>query len=246
MNCSQDLLEAYLDEELDAVQCAAVEQHLSTCRDCSEVYTRLSQQKAGVRAAAPYHRAPRELHQSINRSLQRLSAKEDKPRVREMPWRWIAIAASVLLFLSVSWNLLQLRSRTVGAELASNVLADHIRSLLGTGLVEVASSDQHTVKPWFAGKLDFSPEVRDLQAQGFPLAGGRIDYLDGRRVAALVYHRRLHVITLFVWPTDSVSRGTSSISRNGYHLLHWTDSSMSYWAVSDVSMSELETFRALF
>jgi anti-sigma factor RsiW len=144
----------------------------------------------------------------------------------------------------VSWNLLQLR-RPTGADLASNVLADHIRSLLGSGPVEVASSDQHTVKPWFAGKLDFSPEVKDLQAQGFPLAGGRVDYLDGHRVAALVYHRRLHVITLFIWPVGSAAVSASSVSQNGYHLLHWTDSSMNYWAVSDVSIGELENFKAL-
>jgi len=152
----------------------------------------------------------------------------------------------LLLVASVAWNLAQLRPRSFQTDLAENVLSDHIRSLIGTRLVDVPSSDQHTVKPWFAGKLDFSPEVKDLEAQGFPLVGGRIEYLAGRRVAALVYHRRQHVITLFIWPDASSSGADAGISRNGYNLLHWTAGPMTYWAVSDVSTSDLEKFQSLY
>jgi anti-sigma factor RsiW len=245
MNCSRDLVEAYLDEELDAAQQAAITQHLAGCPNCSAVYARLRRQKGDIKKTASYYSAPPMLKRSIGEALERLSAEEDKPP-REKPWRGLAIAASLLLALSVSWNLLQLRPRSTADDLAQSVLAGHVRSLVSNGLVDVVSSDQHTVKPWFAGKLDFSPEVKDLAAQGFPLAGGRVDYLADRRVAALVYHRRQHVITLFIWPNGSAPVRETSITHNGYHLLQWTDGSMTYWAVSDVSLPELENFRALF
>ena len=246
MNCSLDLIEAWLDEELDAAQQAAVEQHVAACPDCSQACARLRKQKAGIKAVAPYYSAPPELRQSIRTALQRLATKEDRPPMPAVPWRWLAIAASLLLVVSVSWNLIQLRPRAPETNLAENVLSDHIRSLLGTHLVDVVSSDQHTVKPWFAGKLDFSPPVKDLEAKGFPLAGGRIEYVAGRRVAALVYRRRQHVINVFIWPGGSSSASETGISRNGYNLLHWTDGAMTYWAVSDVSSAELDTLRTLF
>jgi anti-sigma factor RsiW len=244
MNCSRDLVEAYLDEELDATQQTALKQHLAVCPACSEVYARLRKQKADVKQAASYYIAPPMLQRSIGEALQRLSVAEAKPP-RKAPWPGLAIAASLLLAISVSWNLLQLRQRSSPDDMAKNVLADHIRSLVGSRLVDVASSDQHTVKPWFAGKLDFSPDVKDLEAQGFPLAGGRVDYLADRRVAALVYHRRQHVITLFIWPSGSSPVRDATVSHNGYHLLQWTDGTMTYWAVSDASLPELQTFRAL-
>jgi anti-sigma factor RsiW len=246
MNCSRDLIEAYLDDELDAAQHSAVEQHLATCPNCSEAYAGLRKQKASIRAAAPYYTPPPNLQQSVRDALRRAGTEKAKPPVSEVPWRWLAVAASLLLVVSVSWNVARLRPRSSEANVAENVLSDHIRSLLGTRLVDVPSSDQHTVKPWFAGKLDFSPEVKDLEAQGFPLVGGRIEYLAGRRVAALVYHRRQHVITLFIWPDASSSGVDARISRNGYNLLHWTAGPMTYWAVSDVSASDLEKFRTLY
>jgi anti-sigma factor RsiW len=239
VNCSLERIEAYADHELDAAQQAAVAEHLADCRTCSEAYIRLRRQKAGIEAAAPYYLAPSELKQSVRHELHKMAA-EGKPR---MAWRWLAIAASVLLAASVTLNVIRLGPRTAESELAENVLSDHIRSLIGTRLVDVASSDQHTVKPWFAGKLDFSPDVKDFEGQGFPLAGGRIEYLEGRRVAALVYHRRQHVINLFIWPGETGSE--TAFSRNGYHLLHWNTAGMTYWAVSDVSTGELHGFRDL-
>lgn len=245
MNCSRDLIEAYLDDELNAAQHSAIEGHLATCPNCSETCARLRKQKASIKAAAPYYRPPPNLQRSVRDALRRVGPEKAKP-VSQVPWRWLTIAASLLLAVSVSWNVAQLHPRSSEAEVAENVLSDHIRSLIGTRLVDVPSSDQHTVKPWFAGKLDFSPEVKDLEAQGFPLVGGRIEYLAGRRVAALVYHRRQHVITLFIWPDASSSGVDASISRNGYNLLRWTADPMTYWAVSDVSVSDLEKFRDLY
>jgi anti-sigma factor RsiW len=246
MNCSPDLIEAYVDEELGAVERASLERHLAGCKECAATYAWLLKQKAEFRAAAPYYVAPPELRRSVRNALGRLNAAETTPPRREAPWRALAIAASVLLVVSTVANFLQFRSRPAEGNLVESVFADHIRSLLGAGLIDVASSDQHTVKPWFAGKLDFSPVVKDLAANGFPLAGGRIDYLADRRVAALVYHRRQHVINLFAWPAGSSLAGETAIARNGYNLVRWTDSSMTYWAVSDVSLSELEAFRNLF
>jgi anti-sigma factor RsiW len=140
MNCSLDLVEAYLDEELDAAQHSEVEQRLATCQNCSETCARLRKQKADVKAAAPYYKPPPELQLSIREALWRIETDKAKP-VSEAPWRWLAIAASLLLVVSVSWNLTRLPPRYYEAEVAENILSDHIRSLLGTHLADVPSSD---------------------------------------------------------------------------------------------------------
>lgn len=243
MTCSPHLIEAFLDEEIDAARRAAVEQHMAACPDCAALYQRLYEQRAAIRADAPYYNAPPELGRSVRAALRRAAAQNTAVE-SAAPWRWLAIAASLLLIASLSWNLLQMRPRSAETGLAEEVLSDHIRSLLGGHLTEVVSTDQHTVKPWFAGKLDFSPAVEDLSTQGFPLAGGRVEYLDHRRVAALVYYRRRHVIDLFTWPGES-SSPAAAVSRDGYHLLHWTGQGMTYWAVSDVSAADLDEFRSL-
>jgi len=121
------------------------------------------------------------------------------------------------------------------------VVADHIRALQPGHLLDVASTDQHTVKPWFDGRLDFAPPVKNLKADGFPLAGGRLDYLAGRAVAALVYGRRQHTINLFVWPSND-SAGSGQGSRNGYNFQRWSLDGMALWAVSDISAQELAEF----
>lgn len=243
MNCSRERIEAYLDHELDGAQQAAMEQHMAGCPDCAETFTRLRRQQAGIQAAAPYFSAPPELGLSVRRQLRHV---EDTHSVAPAAWRWLALAASLLLVVSVSLNIVRWRAGALESDLADSVLSDHLRSLIGTHLVDVASSDQHTVKPWFAGKLDFSPDVKDLAAQGFPLAGGRVEYLEHRRVAALIYHRRRHVINLFIWPAGASPGSETTASRNGYHLLHWTAGGMNYWAVSDVAASDLQTLRALY
>jgi anti-sigma factor RsiW len=143
--------------------------------------------------------------------------------------------------------------------LATQLIASHVRSLMANHLTDVASSDQHTVKPWLDAKLDFAPPVVDLSSEGFPLVGGRLDYLANRPVAALVYQRRKHFINLFVWPAETGADTTTrsagnkqrsltlkAISRQGYHLLHWLDSEFNYWAISDISAEELQEFEQLF
>ena len=247
MNCSTDLIEAYMDGELDPASKAAVEEHLSTCQACLEAHSRFRKQSANIRAAAPYYPAPPQLQQSVREALRRAAANERPAAVRNTPWRWVAIAATVLLAVSISWNFRRPQAQTSERDLiAQNVLSDHIRSMIGTHLLDVPSTDQHTVKPWFNGKLDFSPDVKDFASQGFPLIGGRLDYLTGRTVAALVYRRRQHVINLFTWPSDSTPVDESRFSRNGYNAFHWTYRSMTCWAVSDIGMNELEQFKDLY
>jgi anti-sigma factor RsiW len=203
----------------------ALAQHLLTCPSCI------------VRTKARYYQAPPGLEQKIRQSLHREHSTQS-------PWRWLAIAASLLLAASAAWNVALLRSRVDPQQLvASNVLSAHVRSLAGTHLLDVPSSDQHTVKPWFNGKLDFSPPVKDLE--GFPLLGGRMEYFDGHPAAALIYGRRKHIINLFMWPAATPA-GAIAETRNGYHLQSWSSGGMIFWAVSDLNEAELRQFASLY
>jgi anti-sigma factor RsiW len=151
-----------------------------------------------------------------------------------------ALAAAVLLGVSLAPRF---RAQSAADRVAAEVAACHARSLLADHLFDVASVDRHTVKPWFQGRVDFSPPVRDLKDDGFPLAGGRLEFLDGRTAAALVYRRRQHVINLFVWPTaDGRDGGVEVLSRRGYNMAHWTGSGLTFWAVSDLNADELLDF----
>jgi anti-sigma factor RsiW len=158
----------------------------------------------------------------------------------------LSLAAVLLIAITTGWVLISnLSVSSVNEPLAQAVLSSHIRSLMVNHLVDVTSTDQHTVKPWFDGKLDYSPPVVDLAQQGFPLVGGRLDYLDDRPVAALVYKRRSHLINLFIWPSTSTFASEdkmTAVTRQGYHLVTWTKSGMIYWAVSDLEESELQEF----
>ena len=248
MNCesARQLIDQLLDEELDAGLRIEVRGHLADCRACLEAYARLQDQKAEIQGYAPHYEAPAALVASIRAAVEREAAGEKAALAAGTKWRWAAVAASVLLAVSLGWNFAMLRSGGVNRDLlGENLLTSHLRSLMGTHLLDVVSTDQHTVKPWFNGKLDFSPDVRDLSGGGFPLAGGRIDYLAGRTVAALVFHRRQHVINLFVWPVDALA-GASPWSRQGFNLVHWESGGLNYWAVSDISVSELQQFQALY
>jgi anti-sigma factor RsiW len=247
MNCYRDLIETYLDEELDPGLKAAVEEHLSQCQTCSRLQSRFREQKANIRSFAPYYAAPPQLERSIRDALRRAAPNEPRATERNVSWRWIAIASSILLVMSVSWNMRPLQRRTSSENelVAQNIVSDHIRSLIGTHLLDVTSSDQHTVKPWFDGKVDFSPEVKDFASQGFPLIGGRLDYLTNRTVAVLVYRRRQHVMNVFTWPADSSPVTGSHFSLNGYDVVHWSYGAMTFWAVSDIPIAELEQFKGL-
>jgi anti-sigma factor RsiW len=189
-----------------------------------------------IGARARYYEAPPGLEQRIRRSLL-------QERTAPAAWRWLAVAASLLLCVSVAWNISHFRTSRSGQLVAENVISAHIRSLAGTHLLDVPSTDQHTVKPWFNGKLDFSPPVKEVA--GFELRGGRLEYFAGHPAAALVYSRGNHIINLFAWTAAEASRAGSQTS-NGYHVEHWWSGGMVFWAISDLNPAELSQFVAGF
>ena len=174
------------------------------------------------------------------------AATEPVPRKRRViplfiPW---AIAAALVFFAGLAWfNPGALFRAAAQGPMVAEITSSHIRSLLADHLLDVPSSDRHTVKPWFAGKIEYSPPVKDLAAQGFRLAGGRLDYVNNRNVAVLVYDYNKHVISLFVWPVSGKPpAGESVFMQDGYNMVHWTDNGMTYWAVSDAEKDVLRKF----
>lgn len=244
MNCldTQNLIHAYMDGELDLVKSLEIEQHLQGCTTCSQTYRNRLAMRVAIREGAPYFKAPASLRKRIQASVRGANQARTRPRV--MPWRWVGVTASLALVVIVTLSLARsLSAPSANDLLAQQVVADHVRSLMPNHLVDVVSSDEHTVKPWFNGKLDFSPPVQDLASVGFPLVGGRLDYLDNRPVAALVYQHSPHVINLFIWPSPGSPNTSTAIEmRQGYYLAHWTSSGMTFWAVTDLNESEFQQF----
>ena len=238
-------IHAYLDDQLEAALVASIQQHLRGCAVCTRLYERQRAMNSVVRQHAHYHTAPKHLARSIRANLRTL-AEVEQPR-RRTAWGWFASGAAFacVATLAVTLSVSQIGPR--GDELEQNLVAAHVRSLMVNHLTDVASSDQHTVKPWFNGKLDMSPPVVDLAAEGYPLIGGRLDYLDRHAVVALVYRRAKHPINLFIWPSASAEGAPQSgvLTHNGYNLVHWTEAGMTFWAVSDVNLPELEGFQKL-
>ncbi len=247
MSCQEvrTFLDAYVDRELDVVTASQFERHLTECVACRAMSERYQQLHDSVQAQIPYFKAPRDLEDQIRARLHPAERVQDRTTQREWfpHWRGWAIAASLAILLVFSTVLFETFRRLPPTEmLAQQVVSNHIRSLMANHLSDVISSDQHTVKPWFSGKLDFAPVVKDLSSEGFPLAGGRLDYLDDRPVAALVYKRRQHTINLFLWPSADSDSNPRTITIKGYNVVHWTQSHMTYWAVSDVNRAELSDF----
>ena len=243
MSCEtlSDKLTGYLDRELDERAAAEVEAHLRQCPTCS---ARLERERR-LRDAVQAHLTPLRAPESLRSSVRAVLRAQLKPVQRRQTWlpTWAATAAALLLGLAGGWQLATWRApRGDGPDLATEVVASHVRSLEGAHLTDIASSEHHTVKPWFAGKLDFSPPVPDFTTDGFPLIGGRLDYLGERPVAALVYGRRQHVINLFVWPSRDSTALPAAASRRGYYMVHGAAGGMSYWAISDLNETELSQF----
>jgi anti-sigma factor RsiW len=236
-----ELLHAYVDGELDLVSGREVEQHLRSCEDCRHVEQQIRALREALTSDGPAYRAPAHLRRNVRAALRR-EAKSGPA----ISWPWLVFAAgavcTVLLFATALFQ----NTRATRDTIVDQVIGNHVRSLLAAHLFDVASSDQHTVKPWFDGKIDFAPPVRDLSSDGFPLAGGRLDYLNGKTVVALVYHRNKHPINLFVTPAPTNHDTTPEfINRRGYSLFHWTHGEMEYWAVSDLNQAELHQFADL-
>lgn len=244
MNCkeAQSLLSAYLDSELDLVHSLDIERHLKTCSACDRCYQNLKTLRAGLQSEALSYQPSPAFQKRLQASLRAAARTETTPRVPA--WRWVAASAAAAVLLFLAWHMGRITLTTAtGNDLVNEVVSDHVRSLMVNHLADVPSTDRHTVKPWFNGKLDYTPPVEDLAAQGFPLTGGRLDYLNGRPVAALIYHRQKHPINLFVWPASQpTDTGLETATRNGYHLIHWVRGGMNYWAISDLNAAELQEF----
>ena len=249
MTCEQArlLIHGYVDGELDAAHALEIEHHLNGCAACSLEHQRLLALRSAIRgpalgSAALSYTAPAALHTRVRASIRTASM----PAPRTSGWRWVGAAAGLAglaVVMLVGLSVLRgLPTSSVDERVLTEVQASHVRSLMASHLTDVTSTDQHTVKPWFDGKLDFAPPVNDLASQGFPLVGGRLDYVDDRPVAALVYQRGHHFINLFVWPAAQPSGDSQPVTRQGYHLVHWTQSSMTYWVISDLSADELQAF----
>jgi mycothiol system anti-sigma-R factor len=251
MSCdfSGTLLHAYLDGELDAVRAAEFEHHLETCRDCTATLGAAESLRSSLQRTQLYESAPPVLHKKIRTKLKLSSAGAKGSSISAAPaWRWLAVAASLLLITGVAWFAVpRFRSEVPQSSVTSTEIIDaHIRSLQAGHLTDVASTDQHTVKPWFDGKLDFIPPVHDFMDEGFPLIGGRLDVLGERNVAALVYGRRKHFINVFVWPTKEPDTPIHPPgSRQGYQWVHWRHKGMEFCAVSDVSAPDLHELAQL-
>ena len=245
LNCRETraLIHGYVDGELDLMKSLELEQHLQECPACAQAHASLQEVRAAIRDSSLYFQAPPGLARRVQSSVRRASRADRPPSVH--PRRLLAVAASIALIVAAGWALVRvLPARPADELLTQELVASHVRSqMLPSHRFDVASSDPHTVKPWFEGKLDFSPAVTDLAGQGFPLIGGRLDYLHNRPVAALVYQRRKHSINLFIWPSASGAEGTPTTgTRQGYHLIRWTQSGMTHWAVSDLNFPELHEF----
>jgi len=268
-------LQGYLDGELDLVRSLEIEEHLKTCPDCAQELWNQQTLRKAFRSSSLYERAPARLADRIRASVAREATAgastnaaanaaptaENAPAKKAMivsmtpapisskraAWNWLAVAAAVLLMLTVTWRIVPgLSWRGNSDLLTEEIVSSHIRSLQPDHLFDVKSTDQHTVKPWFNGKLDFSPPVRDLAEDGYPLVGGRLDYVDHRAVAALVYQRRQHLINVFIWPEGKESGQPARMkSVHGYNMVAWEANGMYHCAVSDLNRGELEQFAEL-
>jgi anti-sigma factor RsiW len=198
-----------------------------------------------LRARASYHAAPAELRAQLKSALDAAPQPPMTRKPRFAAWGWLgtgaAFAFGVVLAFSAALTL-GVGGNATNAALTDEIVASHVRSLMASHLMDVASSDQHTVKPWFNGKVDFSPPVTDLAELGYPLAGGRLDYLERHPVAALVYRRHAHLINVFVWPEAGAGTAVTAASEQGYHVMQWREGGMRYAAVSDVNSEELRVF----
>jgi anti-sigma factor RsiW len=237
-------LHGYFDGELDLLHSLEMERHLKECGACKSGYEQQQALRSAINGSSLYYRAPAALREQFRSKQPSIKPPQHAWNRRLLPIASLATAAA--LFVAATWLIDRSWRSDATDAVVDQVVASHVRSLLVDHVADVASSDRHQVKPWFNGKLDYSPEVNDFAEEGFPLMGGRLDYVNHRPVAALVYGRRKHVINLFCWPmSDNHSISLQLLERQGYHLVHWTKSGLEFWAMSDLNADELQQFAQL-
>lgn len=243
MNCNEinPLLHAYVDSELDIVRSLDVERHLKTCAACTSAKRALQSLRSTLRHSDLAYSAPASLRERI---LTEVSERPPKPQPRDSNprlWQWLAVGALGFAVLTLVLRPAAISERD---QFIDQAISGHVRSLQVGHLTDVASTDQHTVKPWFNGKIDFAPEVKDLAAQGFPLIGGRLDYLNDQTVAALVYKRNKHTINVFIYPVKN-AEAKSTETRRGFNVITEDLDGLRYCIVSDLNATELGEFAKL-
>ena len=243
MNCelSANTLHGYLDGELDAVRAAEFETHVAGCAQCQASLTTMRSLREALQTSDLYQGASVRLRSRVADQL----GSETRSSMAKWKWFLIPAVSLALVLIAVRIGNVLTQSRTYSARLQLELIDAHVRSLQPGHLTDVQSTDQHTVKPWFDGRLDFIPPVGDFSQQGFPLLGGRLDVLEGRNVAALVYGRRKHLINLFVWPEGKEPAVFEEGSRQGYNWLSWRAGEMQFCLVSDVSSGDLHELQQL-
>jgi len=248
VNCAEarTLLDAYVDDELDLARSLEIERHLEGCPACTRAVENRRVLGAAIRSGSLVYEPRPALRANVETAVRRVARSSDAVPITHR-WPMIAIAAGVVLAIFFIARIFSPGLPAGATDLvAQEVLDSHLRSLMPGHLSDVQSTDRHTVKPWFNGKLDFSPPVSDFAAQGFPLTVGRLDSLAGRTVAVLIYQRGQHVINVYIWPAPALpdTRNTPS-SRQGYNMIHWTHASLNWWLASDLNPAELEQFSRL-
>jgi anti-sigma factor RsiW len=253
MNCAETrrLIDAYVDNELDLRGALELEDHLAGCKSCGAEEKAVREMQASARANLIRHSPPPGLEARLRTALQveeaapvertaapAVSAPAPRRRARWARWEIVApVAAAAALLLVIAPRALRPPGE---ASVADEAVAAHVRSLLANHLTDVASSDRHTVKPWFQGKLDYSIAVTDFAAEGYALVGGRLDYVEDKHAAALVYRHAQHLINVLVWPSAGAGdQAPQRYSRRGYNAFRWSKDGLSHWAVSDLNEAEL-------
>jgi anti-sigma factor RsiW len=248
MTCDEAeiLLHALIDSELDAGHVREVEEHIANCPRCAAQLRTYREMSKAVAGAEFRYSAPPALRRRIEASLPQTKMPQTRLPNRRAVLRGFAMGSAASAIAATGLVAVILRSDDE-ARIQSEVVSAHLRSLQAGHLTDVLSSDQHTVKPWFNGKLDVAPPAVDLTAQGFTLIGGRLDYVDTRPIGAIVYRRRSHVINLFVAQTASTERRAAKIETlQGFNIRHWSERGLNYWAVSDLGKDELAEFGEKF